>query len=43
MRRFLLMVLLLALFTAACGTAASDEPDIAEPSAPTVTVFRTPT
>ena len=43
MKRSLLLLVLVALFAAACGTADSDEPDLSVNETPAVTVFRSPT
>jgi hypothetical protein len=42
MKRSLVLLMLVVLFAAACGTAESDDPEPSANAAPSVTVFRTP-
>jgi hypothetical protein len=43
MKRSLILLVLVTLFAAACGTAESDDPDLSVNETPAVTVFRSPT
>ena len=43
MKRSLLLLVLVALFAAACGMAESDDPDLSVNETTAVTVFRSPT